>query len=147
MRILLDTCAVGELRTPRGNPAVRTAIARIPAGDLFLSVLIVGELARGIALLTDRRRQRNLSFWLSWLQTQFADRILAVDHETAHRWGDICARVQQAGLVLSPVDGLLAATALRHGLYVMTHTTIALAATGALIFDPWQESDGEPQTE
>ena len=66
-----------------------------------------------------------------------------MDSETAHLWGDISARAQQAGLILPVVDGLLAATALRHGLHVMTHTTTHFAATGVLIVDPWKESENE----
>ena len=65
MRVLLDTCALAELRHPRGNPAVKAAVALIPDEDLFLSALIIGEIARGIALLPDGRKKRNLSSWLT----------------------------------------------------------------------------------
>jgi predicted nucleic acid-binding protein len=143
MRVLLDTCALLELRDPRGNPAVKAVVALIPDDGLFLSALVSGEIARGIALLADGRKKRNLSTWLTTLEHQFTDRILPVDHETAHLWGDISARAQQAGLILSVVDGLLAATALRHGLHFMTHSTPGFAATGALIVDPWKEPESE----
>jgi toxin FitB len=147
MRVLLDTCALAELRDPHGHPAVKATVALIPADGLFLSVLVVGEIAKGIALLADGRKKRALNTWLTALESQFADRILPVDPETAHLWGDISARAERAGLTLPAVDGLLAATALRHGLYVMTHNTSCLAATGALIVDPWQEPQPSPKAE
>jgi predicted nucleic acid-binding protein len=143
MRVLLDTCVLAELRHPRGNPAVKGAVAVIPAEGLFLSSLVLGEIARGVMLLSDGRKKRSLSTWLTALESQFGDHILAVDHETAHLWGDISARAQQAGLILPVVDGLLAATALRHGLHLMTHNATRFAATGVLIFDPWKEPVGE----
>jgi toxin FitB len=140
LRVLLDTCALAELRHPRGNPAVKAAIAMLADDAIFQSALTLGEIARGIALLRDGRKKRNLSEWLTGLENQFADRILPVDCETARLWGDISARVLQAGLVIPVVEGLLAATALRHGLHLMTHRTPAFTSTGALIVDPWKES-------
>ena len=76
MRVLLDICALAELRHPRGNEAVKAAVALIPDDDLYLSALIVGEIARGVALLPDGRRKRALNAWLITLESQFADRIL-----------------------------------------------------------------------
>jgi toxin FitB len=147
MRVLLDTCVLAELRHPRGDTAVKAAVARIPDDDLYLSVLMLGEIARGVASLRDGRKKRYLNTWLAALESQFSDHVLSVDYETAHLWGDITARTQQAGFVLPVVDGLLAATALRHGLHIMTHNTVQLAATGALVIDPWTEPEGGKQTE
>jgi toxin FitB len=147
MKVLLDTCVLAELRHPRGNPAVKAAVALIADEDLFISALIIGEVARGIALLRDVRKKRNLSTWLTTCESQFADRVLPVDQQTAHLWGDLSARAQQAGVVLPLVDGLLAATAMRHGLHVMTRTTTHFAATGALIVDPWNDSEKNDEAE
>jgi toxin FitB len=137
VRVLLDTCALAELRHPQGNAAVKAAVALISDDDLYLSVLVVGEIAKGVALLRDGRKKRDLDAWLTGLENQFAERILPVDRETARLWGDISARAQQASLVLPAIDGLLAATALRHGLHVMTRNKRHFAPTGALIIDPW----------
>src|ERR1700688_808671 len=109
MRVLLDTCALLELRDPLGNPAVKTTVALIPDDELYLSALILGEVAKGVALLPDGRKRRALISWLTALESQFADRVLPVDHATGHLWGDISARVQRAGLMLSVVEGLVAA--------------------------------------
>ena len=146
MRVLLDTCALTELRNPEGHLGVKASIALLSAEGVFLSVLTVGEIAKGIALLGEGRKKRGLRTWVATLKSQFGDRILPVDAETASLWGELSARVRQAGHILSTIDGLLAATALRHGLYFMTHHTIGLAATGALIIDPWIEHDESPRT-
>jgi toxin FitB len=137
MRTLLNTCVLAELRHAQGHPAVKAAVDLIPDDELYLSVLSVGEIARGIALLPAGRKKRSLDAWLAGLEGQFADRILPVDHETARLWGELSARARQAGLVLPAVDGLLAATGLRHGLHVMTRQARHFAATGVPIVDPW----------
>ena len=140
MKSLLDTCTVAELRKPDGNPAVKSAVAEIADSDLFLSVLTVGEIARGIALLEPGRKKKSLGTWLAGLEAQFGDRILPLDVETARIWGELTARAQRTGVTIPATDGLLAATALRHGLHVVTRNTRHFEATGALIVDPWQIS-------
>jgi predicted nucleic acid-binding protein len=130
MKVLLDTCVLNELRHPQGNPAVKAAVALVSDDEIYLSALVLGEIAQGVALLPDSRKKRALNSWLATLGSQFADRILPVDAETARLWGDISARARQGGYILPVVNGLLAATALRHGLHVMTHATAQFAATG-----------------
>ncbi len=140
MRALLDTCVLSEIRRPHGNARVKEAVAGLDDADLFLSVLTVGEVAKGIVLLRAGKKKRALTVWLGVLETKFGDRILAIDTETARVWGELTARAQAAGKVIPAVDGLVAATALRHGLRVMTRNTKQFEATGALILDPWQMS-------
>lgn len=137
MRVLLDTCVLAELRKPEGNLRVTAAVAELSDGDLYLSVMTVGEVAKGVALLSAGRKRRALASWLNGLETQFGDRILAIDAETARVWGELTARAQKLGKIIPAVDGLLAATALRHSLHVMTRNTRHFEASGALVFDPW----------
>jgi hypothetical protein len=140
VKSLLDTCTVSEIRKPDGNPAVKSAVAEIPDADLYLSVLTIGEIAKGIALLAPGRKKIALGAWLVGLESQFVDRILPVDVETARIWGEMTARAQKSGIIIPAADGLVAATALRHGLHVMTRNTRHFEASGALIIDPWQNS-------
>ena len=140
MKSLLDTCVVTELRNPDGHPAVKSAVAEIPDSDLFLSVLTIGEIAKGVGLLAAGRKKKALTSWLTGLETKFGNRILAIDAETARLWGELTARAQRAGVTVPAVDGLLAATAVRHGLRVVTRNTKHFTASGALIIDPWQDS-------
>lgn len=140
MKSLLDTCIVAELRKPDGNPAVKSAVAEIPDADLYLSVLTVGEIAKGIALLAPGKKKKALGTWLIGLENEFSSRILSVDLETARIWGELTARAQKSGVIIPGVDGLLAATAIRHGLHVVTRNTKHFEASGALVIDPWQDS-------
>lgn len=138
MKALLDTCVLSEIRHPKGIAAVRAAVAAFQDESLYLSVLTLGEIATGIALFPVSAKRRQLNNWLIGLDQQFSDRILPIDRETAHLWGELTARARAKGVGIPATDGLIAATALRHGLHVMTRNTKHFAATGALILDPWQ---------
>jgi toxin FitB len=138
MRGLLDTCTLAELRRPNGKARVKAVVAEIPDSDLYVSVLTVGEISKGVSLLATGKKKRALTTWLNGLEVGFSDRILGIDSETARLWGALTARAQKAGVVIPAVDGLLAATAVRHGLHVITRNTRHFTASGALIFDPWQ---------
>ncbi len=140
MRVLLDTNILAELVKPKGNPAVKAALDEVSTANVFLSVLTVGEIVKGIALLAPGAKKRHLRKWLAGLETQYAERVLPLDVETARIWGELTARNQKSGVVIPPTDGLLAATALRHGLHVMTRNTRHFEASGALVLDPWQGS-------
>jgi predicted nucleic acid-binding protein len=134
---LLDTCVVAELRKPDGHAGVKAAVAEIPGENLYLSVLTVAEIAKGIGLLAAGKKKKALASWLNGLEAKFSDRILGIDAETARLWGELTSRAQKNGEIIPAVDGLLAATALRHGLHVLTRNTRHFAATGARILDPW----------
>lgn len=138
MKALLDTNILAELVKPDGNPAVHAALAEIPTPNLFLSVLTVGEIVKGIALLAPGAKKKRLAKWLAGIENEYGERVLPLDTETARIWGELTARAQRKGVVIPPADGLLAATALRHGLHVMTRNTKHFQASGALVIDPWQ---------
>jgi predicted nucleic acid-binding protein len=138
VRVLLDTCTLAEVRKSDGNPAVKAAVREVQDEDLFLSILWVGEITNGIALLASGRKKTPLSSWLAALENQFAERILGLDVETGRIWGELTARAQKKGVIIPAAQGLLAATALRYGLHVMTRNTKHFEASGTLVIDPWQ---------
>lgn len=140
MKALLDTNVLAELIKPDGNAAVIAAVKEIPTPNLFLSVLTVGEIIKGIALLAPGKKKTFLTTWLAQLETRYEKRILLVDLETSRIWGEMTARAQNIGVVIPASDGILAASALRHGLHVMTRNTRHFEASGALIIDPWQQT-------
>jgi len=140
VRVLLDTCVLAELRRPRPHPGVRRALETLTSEDLFVSVLSIGEIAKGIALLKDEQRKRVLQTWLQTLERDYADRLLPIDLETSRSWGELTAVAQSAGSTVPAVDGLIAATARRHGLHVMTRNTADFAACGVLLLNPWEEA-------
>jgi hypothetical protein len=136
---LLDTCVVSELRRAKGHPGVRRAVEVLDSDNLFLSVVSIGEAAKGIALLKESKSKRDLQAWLQALERYYADRILPIDLETSHIWGELTAAAQKAGKIVPASDGLIAATARRHGLHVMTRNAEHFAPTGVLLINPWAD--------
>jgi predicted nucleic acid-binding protein len=139
VRVLLDTCVLSELQRSHGHPGVRARVEELAPECLFLSVITLGELTKGVLLLAEGRRKQELNSWLLGLEQQFSDQILTIDQDVARLWGELSARAQVRGIQIPASDGLIAATALRHGLHVMTRNTRHFAASGALILDPWSE--------
>lgn len=137
MRLLLDTCAVAELRKPRPDAAVVAAVKAVADENLFLSALSVGEIVKGIGLLAAGKKRNELSAWLAELENEFAKRILPVEAEIAKLWGDMAARAQKKGIVIAPIDGLIAATALKYRLQVLTRNEKDFRGTGVRVVNPW----------
>jgi toxin FitB len=121
----------------RSNVDVRRALESFDSDDLFVSVLSIGEIAKGITLLKDSRKKRALQVWLLALEYSYADRLLPIDLETSRIWGEITPLAQKRGRAVSIGDGLIAATARRHGLHVMTRDVADFKTTGALLINPW----------
>ena len=118
MSYLVDTNVLFELRRKEPNPRVVAWFEERPATTLYISVLTLGEIQKGIEALRKSKRKLKL---LDWLDTElpafFAGRILPIDEEVADRWGRLLAA---AGRPLPAIDSLLAATALTHGLALVT---------------------------
>jgi toxin FitB len=138
VRVLLDTCVLSELRRPKGHAGVRRAVNALADESLFVSVVSIGEILKGISLLRDSQNKRALQAWLQTLERYYADRLLPVDLETSRIWGELTAAAQKASKIVPTTDGLIAATARRHGLHVMTRNTADFEATGVLLLNPWE---------
>ncbi len=137
MKVLLDTCTIAELKKPKPDAAVVAAVRAILDENLFLSVLSVGEIAKGIGRLAAGKKRNELSAWLAALEDEFSERILPIDVEIARMWGEVTAGAQKKGHVLAPVDGLIATTALRHRLHVMTRNEKDFKVSGVRVVNPW----------
>ena len=135
---LLDTNVISELVKRKPEPRVTTWIDSIDENLLYLSVLTLGEIRKGIALLRDAPRRVTLEAWLySDLIFRFAERILPIDREVADRWGRLAADAASTKSPLPVIDGLLAATALDHNLTYVTRNTKDVAVTRVSVFNPW----------
>jgi len=132
---LLDTNVISEARKPHGNPHVREWFASVSGSSLFLSVLTVGEIRRGIEALRrrDAAQAQLLERWLDMLRRDYAERLLTVTTEVADEWG----RLNVPDPVRT-IDGLLAATARVHRLTLVTRNTAGIARTGVRTLDPFQ---------
>ncbi len=135
---LLDTNAVSELVKPRPNAGVVRWVDATDEQLVFLSVMTLGEIRKGIAVLGKTSRAAALEAWLVVsLPDRFAGRILPVDEPIADRWGKAAAAARAPGRPLETVDGLLAATALQHNLTLVTRNGADVAVTGVSILNPW----------
>ena len=135
---LLDTSVISELIKPRPETNVTTWIEGTDESLLYLSVLTLGEIRRGIANLSQSRRRATLEAWLDKdLRARFEERILMIDQEVADRWGLLAAAARNNGIVLPVIDGLLAATALEHNLTFVTRDTGEIPSMGVAVFNPW----------
>ncbi|MGD9715430.1 MAG: type II toxin-antitoxin system VapC family toxin [Thermomicrobiales bacterium] len=137
MRVLLDTCVLTEIRHPKGNPQVRAFVESLEPESTFISVITLGELTNGVALLESGPRRDALVFWHLALEQRFEANILPIDAETARIWGNLSASARRQGNVIPASGGLTAATGRRFDLEVVTRNTRVFQATGARVIDPW----------
>jgi toxin FitB len=133
---LLDTNCISELVRNTPDPRVREWIEAADETILFLSVLTIGEIRKGIATLPQSKRRTRLESWLELeLLSRFAGRILPVDLEIAQRWGLIAAQAKKEGKGLSVIDGLLAATAIHKSLTIVSRNVGDFGGTP--VINPW----------
>lgn len=133
---LVDTNVISELRRRDPDANVRAWFAQRPATQLYLSVLTLGEIRKGVEALTDSGRRTVLNQWLEReLPVFFADRLLPIDAGVAHQWGQLLAR---AGRSLPAIDSLLAATALHHNLVLVTRNLKVVAGLPVKVLNPWE---------
>lgn len=138
MNYLIDTCVVSELVKARPKASVVQWIEGCDEDALFLSVLTLGEIRKGIEKLDDQTRRRALQRWLDGdLRNRFAGRILPVSEEVASTWGTLQAAAERKGTPIPSIDGLIGATAIANNLTVATRNAGDLLRTGAMVFNPW----------
>jgi toxin FitB len=132
---LLDTNVVSETRKTRADDRVIAFLSAADAADLHLSVLTLGELRKGVETKrrTDPAMADRLAAWVDGIENDFADRVLPVDAAAARIWGEL-----SAGRSLPVIDTLIAATAIRHGLTLVTRNTKDIESTGVPTVDPWR---------
>ena len=139
MKYLLDTCLISELVKKEPNPAVLAWLDVQDEQSLFLSVLNLGELQKGVNKLVDGAKKDALDAWLRHdLVERFNNRILPVDQETALYWGRLQGGAEQKGEKLPVMDSLIAATAAVHSMLVVTRNTKDLERCGAQVCNPWE---------
>lgn len=138
MRVLFDTNVVSEPQQAAPNVRVLQRVRSVLPENSYLSVITVGELAYGVKRLSPGKKQAALEAWLVALEQSYASRILNVDIETTRIWAEITVASEAKGRPLQPQDGLIAATAIRHGLHLMTRNTADFEHTGVLLINPWE---------
>jgi predicted nucleic acid-binding protein len=135
---LLDTNCISESVRNQPDPHVLEWFAAADESLLYLSVLTLGEIRKGVAALPQSKRRMQLETWLEVeLGQRFSGRILTVDAAIADRWGLLGAEAKLKGKPLSAIDGLLAATALHHNLTIVSRNVSDFANAQATVLNPW----------
>jgi predicted nucleic acid-binding protein len=136
---LLDTNCISEAVRPKPDPRVMQWMEAANESLLYLSVLTLGEIRKGLAGLPQGQRRTRLESWLVLeLGARFSGRILPIDAAVSDRWGLLAADAKIKGKALSAIDGLLAATALHHSLTIVSRSVRDFANTPVPILNPWE---------
>jgi predicted nucleic acid-binding protein len=136
---LLDTCVLSEFT--RRQPEVRVVnwIDSIAEEKLFISVITIGEMQRGIERLPESHRKTELLVWMNaGLIDRFAGRMVVIDVPSMFLWGSLTARMEAAGRPMSVMDSLIAASALHNNLIVATRNVADFLPTGVQVINPWE---------
>ncbi len=138
MSWLLDTCALSEYAKKKPTQKVIAWLDDQDETSLFISVITLGEIKKGILKLrvNDKRRSQQLTTWLSKVEQRFAGRILSLDTAALHVWAQLAAHAELAGQPLPVMDGLIMATAQCHGLTVVTRNVQDFARYPQVL-NPW----------
>jgi predicted nucleic acid-binding protein len=134
---LIDTNVLSEIRRKMPDAKVVAWVNSRPTTSLYLSVLTLGELRKGIDGLVDSKRRLKLVDWLETdLPLFFAGRILTIDEGVADHWGRLLAA---AGRTIPAIDSLLGATAAHHGLTMVTRNSKDFKNLGLDVLNPWND--------
>lgn len=138
MNILLDTNVISELVRKQPNNQVINWIDSHNESSLYLSVITLGELMKGISKLRDNTRAKQLEHWVYHdLTHRFEGRILTLDASVMGRWGRIQGHAARDNYTLPVMDSMIAATAIEHNMIVATRNTEDLIRCGADVINPW----------
>lgn len=138
MSYLLDTCLLSELPKSRPNVGVTSWVQEVEESLLFVSVLSLGKLRKGIGNLAEGRRKASIQRWFNHdVIARFHNRILTADLDTCLRWGELNAESKKMGRPHPAIDTLLASTALVHDLTIVTRNERDFAHFPLRIFNPW----------
>ena len=146
MKYLLDTNVVSELVARRPDPRVIQWIDSLDPNSVYLSVITIGELRKGVEKLPPSPRREALHVWLATdLLARFSGRILVLDVEAMLAWGALTGRLERVGRPLPAIDSLIAALALHHGCQLATRNEADFKDTGVATVNPWLPSPDEPR--
>jgi predicted nucleic acid-binding protein len=137
---LLDTNVLSELRRPRPNKKVVAFIEAQPLDALFVSSVVFAEIRFGIELIGDLHKRAALNDWLTLqLRPMFEGRVLPMGEDVMFKWRLLVEEGRKAGHTFSQPDLLIAATALHHGMTIVSRDTTGYAKTGAVLLNPWEK--------
>jgi predicted nucleic acid-binding protein len=137
---LLDTNILSELRRARPEPKVVAFISAQPLDSLFVSAVTFAEIRFGIELIEDMHKRASLKDWLNLqLRPMFENRVLPVSEDIMFKWRLLVEEGRKSGHTFAQPDLIIAATALHHGLAIVSRDTGGFVKTGAMLVNPWLE--------
>jgi predicted nucleic acid-binding protein len=137
LKYLLDTCAISELTKPQANSGVIEWLENTNSEDLYLSVINIGEIKKGINKLPASKKKQDLLFWLETLLEDYQNRILTVDLSVMENWSLIVANAEKKGQPIASLDSIIAATAYTHHLTLVTRNERDFYACNIPVINPW----------
>lgn len=138
MSYLLDTCVFAEYEKPRRNTSVTDWVDSQSQDSVYLSVLTIGEMEKGIIRMPASQRKTALEFFLNDLIKRFDDHVLDLTTTTSRCWAKLVASSEKDGRTLPIIDSLIAATALEHDLTLVTRNEKDFEKTGVKILNVWK---------
>lgn len=137
---LLDTNVLSELRRPKPEPKVVAFVTARPLDSLYVSAVTFAEIRFGIELIADAHKRAALGDWLNLqLRPMFQNRALPVSEDIMFKWRLMVEEGRKAGHTFSQPDLIIAATALHHGLTIVSRDEGGYSKTGAALVNPWHE--------
>ncbi len=138
MNYLLDTCVLSELIKKNPSPKVIKWVSKTEETHLFISVLTIGEIHKGIEKLPESTKKEKLHKWVNYdLKERFRNRIIDFDLQTATVWGKIQAQSELAGKGMPAIDGQIVATGISYDFTVVTRNIRDMEISGAALLNPW----------
>jgi len=139
MNYLLDTCVLSEFTRRKPDVKVIQWIDSLDEEMLFISVITVGEIQRGIERLPESHRKTDLSVWMNRdFIARFGPRLLPLETSTMLLWGSLVARMDNSGQPVPVMDSLIAAAAMQHNLIIATRNGTDFSPCGAQVINPWE---------
>jgi len=139
VKYLLDTCLISELTKAVPNQKVADWLKTVPPESLFISVITIGEIRKGLTKLPPSEKLERLTEWLNTLLLLYAERILPADVSVAEKWGILQGNAEKKGKPMSSLDSLIGATAMLYHLTVVTRNEDDFDADNIAVMNPWKE--------